>query len=217
MELIQLLNARYATKSFDASKKISEENLKKIEQLLQLSPSSTNIQPWHFILATSEEGKSRITKAMKGFYSFNEKKVLNASAVVVFATKVDIADEHLARISEQEDQDQRYATEQIKQDNYAGRKRFVDIHKYDRKDLHHWLEKQVYLNVGNFLLGLAHLGIDAVPMEGFDAKALDKEFALHEKGYTASVVVALGYRSESDYNSKLPKSRLAIESIIEKI
>ena len=72
------------------------------------------------------------------------------------------------------------------------------------------MEKQVYLNIGNFLLGVASLGIDATPMEGIDVKALDEEFGLREKGYTSLVAVSLGYRAESDFNSteKTPKSRL---------
>lgn len=32
------------------------------------------------------------------------------------------------------------------------------------------MAKQVYLNVGNFLLGVAAMGLDAVPIEGFDAR-----------------------------------------------
>ena len=72
------------------------------------------------------------------------------------------------------------------------------------------MEKQVYLNIGSFLLGVASLGIDATPMEGIDVKALDEEFGLRAKGYTSLVAVSLGYRTESDFNSpdKTPKSRL---------
>jgi nitroreductase/dihydropteridine reductase len=70
--------------------------------------------------------------------------------------------------------------------------------------------------MGNFLLGAAAIGIDALPMEGVDLKALDEEFSLREKGYTAVGVVALGYRHEADFNStdKTPKSRLPQEYII---
>ncbi|MEP2240013.1 MAG: nitroreductase family protein, partial [Maribacter sp.] len=96
----------------------------------------------------------------------------------------------------------------------GGRKLFADIHRYDLKDLPHWMEKQVYLNMGALLLGAAALGIDACPMEGVDVKALDEEFDLREKGYTTLAVVSLGYRKDSDFNAKLPKSRLPEETII---
>jgi nitroreductase/dihydropteridine reductase len=45
-------------------------------------------------------------------------------------------------------------------------------------------------------------------MEGFDRDTINQEFGLAEKGLKASVVVSLGYRSENDFNAKLPKSRL---------
>lgn len=57
MDLTNVLKKRYSTKKFDPTKKISSDNLEKIKDLLQLSPSSTNLQPWHFILATTEHGK----------------------------------------------------------------------------------------------------------------------------------------------------------------
>ncbi|HKL11856.1 MAG TPA: oxygen-insensitive NAD(P)H nitroreductase [Clostridia bacterium] len=217
MDLIKALNTRYSTKEFDPVKKISGEDLEKIETLLQLSPSSTNVQPWHFVLASTEEGKKRISKATQGFFSFNEQKVLNSSAVVVFAAKTEITDEYLRHVLEKEDLDGRFAEPQMKNDNHMGRKTFVDLHKYDYKDSQHWAEKQLYLNLGNFLLGLAHLGIDALPMEGLDMKVLDEEFGLREKGFSSAIVVALGHHADTDFNTSLPKSRLAKEEIIERI
>ena len=49
-----------------------------------------------------------------------------------------------------------------------------------------------------------------------EAKALDEEFGLRSKGYTAIAVISLGYRSENDFNATLPKSRLSEEIIITK-
>lgn len=217
MDIIEALNNRYSTKEFDPTKKLTDEQLEKVKALLQLSPSSTNIQPWHFVLATTDEGKKRISKSTQGFFSFNEKKVLDASAVVVFAAKTQLTEEYLNNVLDKEDEDGRYAKPELKKDGAAGRKVFVDVHKYDSKDLQHWNEKQVYLNAGNFLMGLAELGIDAVPMEGFDSKVLDEEFNLREKDFSSVLIVPIGYRSDTDFNAKLPKSRLSLDEIITSI
>ncbi|MDO6654397.1 oxygen-insensitive NAD(P)H nitroreductase [Anaerobacillus sp. 1_MG-2023] len=217
MELMETLTNRYSTKEFDQSKKISEQDFNTIKQLLQLAPSSTNVQPWHFVIASTEEGKKRVATAAQGDFSFNEPKIVNAAAVVVFSTRIEISEDFLEHVTEKEDQDGRFAEEKHKQGTHDVRKMFVDLHKYDLKDLSQWNEKQVYLNVGSFLLGVAELGIDAVPMEGLDMKALDIEFNLREKGFTSSVVVALGYRSETDFNASLPKSRLDQSEIIEEV
>lgn len=111
-------------------------------------------------------------------------------------------------VVDQEDADGRFATPEAKAANDKGRKFFADMHRKDLHDDAEWMAKQVYLNVGNFLLGVAALGLDAVPIEGFDAAILDEEFGLKEKGYTSLVVVPVGHHSVEDFNATLPKSRL---------
>ncbi|MFB0713253.1 oxygen-insensitive NAD(P)H nitroreductase [Buttiauxella noackiae] len=214
MDIIQSAASRYSTKAFDASKKISDENIEKVKDLLRLSPSSTNSQPWHFILASTDEAKARIAKATSGFYVFNERKVLDASHVVVFCAKTAIDETHLSKLLEQENADGRFASQQAMEGQHKGRSYFVNMHRFDYKDAQHWMEKQVYLNVGNFLLGVSTMNIDAVPIEGFDSRSLDEEFGLREKGFTSLVIVPIGYRSAEDFNAALPKSRLEFSEIL---
>lgn len=209
------MEGRYATKEFDREKKIDEKTTEKIKALLRLSPSSTNIQPWYFLMATSDEAKSRIAKATQGFFSFNEQKIFDASMVIVFATRIVADDEYMNHLSECEYADGRFATPAFREQNHAGRKVFADMHRFDLRDQQHWLEKQTYLNLGSFLLGTAALGLDALPMEGCDPKALNEEFDLIDKGFTASFIVAVGYHLGSDYNATLPKSRLSMDEILE--
>ncbi|GDX04506.1 oxygen-insensitive NAD(P)H nitroreductase [Buttiauxella sp. A111] len=214
MDIIQSAASRYSTKAFDPSKKISDENIEKVKELLRLSPSSTNSQPWHFILASTPEAKARIAKATAGFYVFNERKVLDASHVVVFCAKTSIDEQHLSTLLDKENADGRFASQQAMEGQHKGRSYFVNMHRFDLKDAQHWMEKQVYLNVGNFLLGVSTLNIDAVPIEGFDARTLDEEFGLREKGFTSLVIVPIGYRSVEDFNAALPKSRLEFSEIL---
>ncbi|WP_054850999.1 oxygen-insensitive NAD(P)H-dependent nitroreductase NfsB [Olleya sp. ITB9] len=210
MNLSETLNWRYTTKEFDPTKKISEADMAEVKNLLRMSPSSVNLQPWHFIVAETTEGKARIAKGTQGFFHFNEPKVTNASAVVLFCSKIDADDAYYQHIADTEDKNGRFPNQDIKNGFLGAVKAFAGIHKYDLKDQQHWMEKQVYLNIGSFLLGVASLGIDATPMEGIDVKALDEEFGLREKGFTALVAVSIGYRADSDFNStdKTPKSRL---------
>tara|TARA_R110002049_G_scaffold2214_6_gene16008 strand:- start:1942 stop:2601 length:660 start_codon:yes stop_codon:yes gene_type:complete len=219
MSLKEILDWRYTTKEFETSRRISEEDMEQIKNLLRMSPSSVNLQPWHFIIAETKEGKERMAKGTQGFFQFNEPKVTNASAVVLFCVKTDANDDYYKHIANTEDKDGRFPNDDIKNGFLGAVKTFAGIHKYDLKDLQHWMEKQVYLNIGSFLLGVASLGIDATPMEGIDVKALDEEFGLREKGFTALVAVSIGYRAESDFNSteKTPKSRLPGSEIFTEI
>lgn len=200
---------RYSTKVFDATRHISDDHITELKTLLRFSPSSVNLQPWHFVIASSDNGKQRLAKGTQGAYAFNESKVLNASHVVLFCVKTDIDDEYLTHLINNEDRDGRFSTNpEFKEINRSARKMFVNIHRNELNDARDWMEKQVYLNIGTLLLGAAVLGIDAVPIEGLDKDIINTEFNLNTLGYSAVAVVALGYRSASDFNAKLPKSRL---------
>ncbi|MDE1243743.1 oxygen-insensitive NAD(P)H nitroreductase [Vibrio aestuarianus] len=214
MNITAHAKTRYSTKAFDSTKRISDQHIAEIKELIRFSPSSTNAQPWHFILASSDEAKQKVAQATQGFYSFNEGKILNASHVLVFCAKTSIDENYLLDLLEVEDQDGRFSNDEAKQGQHRGRSYFVNMHRFDLKDAQHWMEKQVYLNVSTVLLGVSTLGIDAVPIEGFDAKVLDEAFALREQGLSSVVIVPLGYRSEEDFNAKLPKSRWPETTII---
>ncbi len=214
MQLTDALNRRYATKAFDATKKLPEAVVEQLFALLRLSPSSTNIQPWHFIVASTQQGKARLAKGAGGSYSYNESKILNASHVVLFCARTQVDEAHLQNVLAAEERDGRFtAKPEVKIAAHNTRLAYLNEHKYIKKDVPHWLEKQVYLNMGSFLLGAALLEIDAVPLEGLDQAILDAEFDLNSFDLTAVTAVALGYRADSDFNAGLPKSRLAVDDI----
>lgn len=214
MTITQAVMQRYSTKSFDPAKKISDEVMNSIKTLLRYSPSSVNIQPWHFIIAASEEGKNRIAASTHPGFEFNTAKITDASHVVLLCAKTDVDEAYMNSVLEQEDKDGRYATPEHKAMNNSGRTFFVNLHKETLGDLPHWAAKQVFLNMGTLLLGASALGVDAVPMEGMDFDTLDTEFGLSAKGLAPVAVVSLGYRKEDDFNAALPKSRLPEEQIM---
>lgn len=208
---------RQSAKAYDANKKISAENIEKVKELLRYSPSSVNSQPWHFVITSTEAGKNQVAKATDELYPFNSHSIRNASHVVVFASRLESTEEHLQAVLSQEEKDGRFNgdPETFKARMSAGRNMFINLHKEELKDVQHWMDKQVYLNLGQFLLGVSTLGIDATPMEGIDRNALDKEFGLREKGFSSLFVVTLGYSDlDNDFNAALPKSRLPYEDIL---
>lgn len=208
MHLVDAVKARYATKKFDPSKKISEADFEKIKLLLRYSPSSINSQPWHFILAHSDRAKQQVSKAAEGPYAANKSKIVDASHVIVFCAKTDIGQAYLHKVTEQEDMDGRFADEEAKTMALNLRQFYLQLHQEEFDDVACWSKNQVYMNWGTVLLGAGILGIDAVPIEGVDLKVLDEEFNLIEQGLQAIGCMALGYRAADDFNAKLPKSRL---------
>lgn len=213
MELASLAKRRYTTKAFDASRKIPQASIDALLEQLRHSPSSVNSQPWHFVIASTDEGKARIAKGTEGSFAYNAPKVLKASHVIVLCSRNDMTEEHLQALLDQEARDGRFHSEDARGGQDNARRGYVALHRYDQKDLQHWMEKQTYLALGTLLLGAAALGLDATPMEGFDFKKLDEELGLRAQGLTSLVLVALGYRDETDFNAGLPKSRLPAEQV----
>lgn len=216
MDLARIALARHTCKAYDPSRKLSSEHIEQLKTLLRYAPSSVNSQPWHFFIAATDAGKARVAKATPDGtpYSANGAKIKNASHVVVFCARTEIDDAHLATLLEQEEQDGRFPTREGREMQNKGRSFYVGLHRDTLQDTPIWAQKQVYLALGTLLLGAATLEIDATPIEGFDPALLDEELGLRKKGLRSVVLVALGYRSAEDFNAKLPKSRLPVETVM---
>lgn len=214
MDLLKVLQQRYTTKAYDASKVIAQQQFEQLLEVLKLTPSSINIQPWHFFVADTPTAKQRIAKALVGDYAYNEPKVLNASHTIVFCSKTEIDPEHLSNIITQEAQDGRFKDQQVQQNQMNSRTFYVDYYRREQGDISRWTENQTFIALGQLLLAAALQGIDATPIGGFNAEILSQELKLKEQGLKPSVIVALGYRSEQDFNAPLPKSRLDQDKII---
>lgn len=213
MSIVQYSKKRYTTKIFDSGSALSADTIGKVKELLQLSPSSVNSQPWHFVIAGTQAGKELFAKAASGAYEYNKPKILNASHVIALCARTSIEEDYLLGLLDQEDEAGRFANQDLRAAQHKGRSAFVDLHKYSLKDTPHWMEKQVYLALGTLLLGVSTLEVDACPMEGFDPAILDQALGLRGKGFTSVVLVALGKRSAEDFNAPLPKSRHKQEDI----
>src|SRR5260221_7762978 len=78
----QLLNAlewRYATKLFDANKKIPADVWQTLERALILTPTSYGLQPYKFIVMTDAEKRAELLA-----HSWNQRQVVQCSHYVVF-------------------------------------------------------------------------------------------------------------------------------------
>jgi nitroreductase / dihydropteridine reductase len=208
MDIASIALRRHTCKAYDPARKISAADFAQLKTLLRHAPSSVNSQPWHFVIADTDEGKARIARATQPGYPVNEAKIRNASHVIALCARTGMDEAHLATLLDQEDRDGRYPAPDARAAQNKSRHFYVNQHRFDARDTQHWMEKQVYLALGTLLLGAAALGIDATPIEGFDSRILNEELGLRDKGLTSVVLVALGYRSADDFNAALPKSRL---------
>ena len=176
--------------------------------LLHSSPSSCNVQPWHFFVASGEAGKERVLLGIRDDFGPNVPKIQDASHVVVVCTRSSLPAAFLDELEDQEERDGRFRKPDSRGFWRNVVRGWVDHHEFDLRDLQHWMEKQTYLAVGVFLMGAAELGVGVLPMEGFDQKKLDIALDLRRHDLTSTLVLAIGYRAADDAYATTPKSRL---------
>ena len=213
MDLLNVSKTRYTTKAYDPIRKIPKEQITRLLEILRLTPSSINIQPWHFFIADNQAAKERIAKALVGKYAYNAPKVLDSSHTILFCTKADISEQHLDNLLAQDDISGRFKDEKAKQGQKDSRSGYVNYYRNEKGDIQRWAENQTFIALGQILLAAGIEGIDATPIGGFDEQIINDELQLTEKGLVPSVLLTLGYRNENDFNAQLPKSRLDKEQI----
>ncbi|MFD1439323.1 oxygen-insensitive NAD(P)H nitroreductase [Acinetobacter terrae] len=213
MDLLNVSKTRYTTKAYNPIRKIPKEQVARLLEILRLTPSSINIQPWHFFIADNQAAKERIAKALVGKYAYNAPKVLDSSHTILFCTKADISEQHLDNLLTQDDISGRFKDEKAKQGQKDSRSGYVNYYRNEKGDIQRWAENQTFIALGQILLAAGIEGIDATPIGGFDEQIINDELQLTEKGLVPSVLLTLGYRSENDFNAQLPKSRLDKEQI----
>lgn len=192
MNLDALMN-KHLTRYFDPGRTIPEDTLQQLLRFLRSTPSSVNVQPNHFYVLATPEGKQRLADNLGERFQDNAEKILNASHTIILTTRADVPDSHIEAVFAKERADGRFPDPSKQQRWEAMTRDFLTLRGYGYKDLNHWMEKQTYMAVGLTMMAAAALGVEATPLEGFDPATVDKAFTIRETGHSTTVLLALGY------------------------
>ena len=209
MKLVEGLNWRYATKKFDASKKISNENLEIIKEAVRLSASSYGLQAYKVLVIENPEIRKQLRAA-----AWDQTQITDSSHLFVFCNyeKVDetIVDDYMQLTA---------STRGIEVDQLGGFKQMIlgATGGLNADQMNAWTSKQTYIALSTLLAATSELEIDACPMEGFDANQFNEILGLKEKGLSVSVIAAVGYRAVDDSMQFAPKVRKPAELLFEAI
>ncbi|MFZ4714606.1 MAG: NAD(P)H-dependent oxidoreductase [Bacteriovoracaceae bacterium] len=209
-KLIESLNWRYATKKFDAAKKISSSDWKVIEDALVLTPSSYGLQPWKFIVIQNQAIKEQLVPA-----SYGQKQVAECSHLLVLAGLVSVDTSYVDRFLETT-----AATQGKKIEDLAGFKGMLVKNIVDGnqiKNIFEWSARQCYIALGNAMTVAAVMGVDSCPMEGLDPKKYDEVLNLADTSYKTVVALPFGYRDASDKYANSPKVRFKASELVHHI
>ncbi len=209
-ELLQQLQWRYATKKFDATKKIADELWQTLVESLILAPSSFGLQPWKFFVVTNPAMRQQLVE-----HSWGQAQIADASHLVVLAFKKGLNTADVDRYM------QNIATvRQVPLENLQGFAKVINGFLAQPPyplDIDEWSKRQVYIALGQFMTSAALLGIDTCPIEGFSPAKYDEVLGLTELGYASVVLCPAGYRADDDKSAVLPKVRYSTNEVVQYI
>ena len=208
IHLVETLQWRYATQSFDPTRKIPAADWQALEQALVLSPSSIGLQPWKFIVVTSDEVKAQLVPA-----SWGQLKTAECSHFVVFAVRKNLGHEHVDRHIARMVEVRGVTPESLGKFRTMATGNLDKARAEERLDT--WQTHQVYISLGQFMASAAVIGIDTCPMEGIDPEKFDEILELRGTGFATVVACAAGYRRPDDKYASNKKVRFKPEDVIE--
>ncbi|WP_202985451.1 NAD(P)H-dependent oxidoreductase [Mucilaginibacter inviolabilis] len=205
MSLIEKLQWRSAVKKFDTTKKITATQLDSLLSAVQLAPSSYGLQSYKVIVVQDAETKAKLRAA-----GYNQPQITDSSALFVFASLTTLDEDFGKKFI-----DLIASTRNVARETLQGYEQVILGTLSSRTDEQKiaWSHRQAYIALGVLLSAAAELGVDAAPMEGFDAGKFDEILGLKEKGLTASVIAAVGFRADDDRYSQMIKVRRPKEEL----
>ena len=209
MKLLEGLKWRYATKKFDNTKKISDTELEKLKEAIQLSASSYGLQLYKVLIIENNELREKIKPAAWG-----QGQITDASHLFIFCNFTDVTRDSIDDYMNLKAKTQGIDAEALKPygDFIEGK-----MNERSSSEKSNWTARQTYVALGNLLAACGELKIDACPMEGFEAEQVDEILGLKEKGLTTAVIATVGYRANDDETAMQEKVRKSKEVLFETI
>lgn len=190
MKLIDALNWRYAVKRMNGQK-LPDTKLNAILDATRLSASSMGLQPYTILVVENEEIKKKIHPV-----AFNQPQILESSHLLIFTAWENVTEKDVQDYLENIVQTRGVTLESL--DPFKGSMiNFINSRSQEEK--YQWSARQTYIALGTALTAAAVEEVDATPMEGFNAAAVDE---------ILGPILALGYRdADNDFMVNAPKVR----------
>ncbi|MEK3727394.1 MULTISPECIES: nitroreductase family protein [unclassified Lysinibacillus] len=198
--LKQIMQERKSVRKYNANTKISRETIVQLLQDATSAPSSSNMQPWRFIVIDDREIQKNIN-----FFSFNQEQIETASAIIAVIGDTEMylnAKEIYAKNVELG-----YMPEEIA--NKLAQDALTMYGSASAKTLENIVHFDAGLVSMQIMLLAKEMGYDTVPMGGFD-KAKFAEYMELPANEVPILLLAIGEAAAPAYGS----SRLSIDHIV---
>ncbi|WP_226086957.1 nitroreductase family protein [Mesobacillus sp. S13] len=199
--LSSVIRERRSVRKYDPSFKISQEEILDILKEAALAPSSSNLQPWKFLVIQDEETKKELRMIAN-----NQEQVETSSAVIAV-----LGDREMYRNGEKV---YRSSYEAGYMDETTMSRMIENTNK-----LYPSAPVAIRENIASFDAGLISMqlmliakarGYDTVPMGGFNKQQFIEKFNIDER-YMPVLLLALGKAAVPGH----PTTRIPVEEIVE--
>ncbi|MGV2622707.1 UNVERIFIED_CONTAM: nitroreductase family protein [Halobacillus marinus] len=200
-DFLTVAKERRSVRHYDADYKIDREEIKEILETASLAPSSSNLQPWRFLIIEGQKEKERLLPIAN-----NQQQIVDASVVIAVLSDRN-AYENAGRIYNQiaekgnmpEDVKEMYVNSIY--DTYGNfpQERLTKIANIDGGIISNQL-----------MLAAKAKGYDTVPMGGYDVDQFMEAFHVPEN-FESIMLISLGKGTKAGFE----KTRLPMEDIME--
>lgn len=205
--LLEAWNRRAAVKDFDPNLPVSSEDWDFLRATLGNVPSAYGLQPYRILEVRGDALREKLREA-----AFDQRQVTDADRLLVFAVMNEFGEAeleaHLERL--------RTVREMPEEALAIYRSKVIDrvLHALSPAQRRNWQARQAYIGLGVLLSAAAQRGIDTCPIEALDIAVWDSLLDLEWKGLSCVCACAVGYRSEDDSYSRLPKVRVPLDEFL---
>lgn len=206
MNIIESLEWRYATKKFDANKRLTSAQVELLKKAFNLTATSFGLQPLKLIVISNKELQEKFIDV-----AFGQRQVADASHLLVICIENDTSSDdinaYFDNVNETRGSDEQTIS--------SFRNQLLEM--YDKKSIEekqNSAKDQAYIALGNLMTVCAVEKIDACPMEGFLPHKADELLNLEDKNLKSVLLLPVGFRAEDDFMSSLKKVRKPINELI---
>jgi len=194
-----VVQGRRSVRNYDPTFKISKEEMTDLLQEALRAPSSSNLQPWRFLVIDSQPLKEKLLPI-----AYNQKQVVEASAVI--AVLGDLESYKLADTIYNRAYEAGYMPEATKNDFIA---RTTKMYSSFPADV---ARKIIYTDGGlvsmQLMLSAKARGYDTVPMGGYDSVKFMEAFGIGDR-YVPIMLIAVGKAAKEGH----PTARLTVDEV----
>ncbi|MGG1879848.1 nitroreductase family protein [Paenibacillus cisolokensis] len=195
-----VVRERHSVRHYDPSVKISREEMEEILKDATLAPSSSNLQPWRFLVIDDQALKEKLHPIAN-----NQQQVLDASAIIAVLGDLRWYEqgEKIYNMSFEAG----FMTEEIKE-------RFIQVASNGYANMSDEVKNSIIdVDAGlasmQLMLSAKARGYDTVPMGGYNKEQFVEEFNIPEH-YRSVMLIAVGKAA----SPARPTVRLPLEDVI---